>query len=167
MVKLLSVDCVKNNLYESRMKIPLCLSLYHLILMVTAGFLSFKMTFYSKEIPSEWIHVLFFGFLGGVIYCIRGIYIQYCAKKEWDNRWILWHIVRPFVSLVAGGMSLVFIKAGLLIFTTTANEIDRTYTVYALAFLAGLNVDNFMRKIESVFNEILGIENSNLTKKNK
>ena len=149
------------------MTIPLILSLYHFTLIAMASLLCFKMQYCPKELYLEWVNVVFFGLLGGCVYCIRGIYIQYCAKKEWDNCWILWHIVRPFISAIAGGMSLVFLKAGLLVFQTNGGNIDKVYAIYALAFIAGLNVDNFMRKIESIFNELLGIAKSNLSKKDK
>ncbi len=149
------------------MTTPFLLSFYHLGLITLASFLCLKKQYFVECLPLNLIYVLFFGFLGGCTYCVRGIYVQYCAKKEWDNRWILWHIIRPFVSAIAGGMSLVFVKAGLLIFKTTEGDIDRPYAIYALAFVAGLNVDNFMKKIESIFNELLGITKSNLGKGDK
>ena len=140
------------------------LFLYHLIFIFLSLVIFLKIeSFCSGKINIVWVYTILLGLIGGCTYCIRGLYIQYCAKKVWDNRWILWHISKPFISAISGGVSLIFIKAGLLVFNGET-EIQRLYGVYSLSFIAGLNVDNFMNKIESVFKEISGIRESNLSR---
>ena len=107
---------------------------------------------------SIWLDVSLFGLAGGSVYCLRGLYFHYCVKKDWDNVWFVWHVIRPFVSTVCGAVSLVFVKAGLLLFGEASIEMQNHYGVYALAFIAGLNVDNFVKKIELVFKEAIGIK---------
>lgn len=143
------------------MKIIFALFLYHLLLIISGVYVRFFWENCSfSEINSIWVEVSLFGLIGGCIYCIRSLYLQYCVKKEWDNRWVIWHIIRPFVSMLCGAISLVFVKAGLLLFEASSAETQNHYGIYALAFIAGLNVDNFIKKIESIFKEIAGIQES-------
>lgn len=107
---------------------------------------------------SIWLDVSLIGLSGCCAYCMRALYLQYCVKKEWDNRWIVWHIIRPFVGTICGVVSLLFVKAGLLIFEASSVEASNRYGIYALAFIAGFNVGNFLKKIDSLFKEITGIQ---------
>ena len=110
------------------------------------------------EVDLVWIDTSLFGLLGSTLYCSRSLYLQYCVKKEWDNRWIVWHIIRPFVSIICGLMSLLFIKAGFLLFDASSTSSQSYYGIYMVAFIAGMNIDNFIKKIESLCKEILGIQ---------
>jgi hypothetical protein len=100
------------------------------------------------------------GGFGGVVYTLRAVYLNACVHKRWDSDWEPWYYIRPFVSLVCGGVSWVFLKAGLLILEadTTAGASELGF--YALAFIAGLNVDKFISKIEDVAQAAWGIEKS-------
>ena len=109
-------------------------------------------------VSSIWLDVSLFGLAGGSVYCLRGLYFHYCIEKDWDNIWVVWHVIRPLVSTVCGAVSLVFVKAGLLLFGGASIEMQNHYGVYALAFIAGLNVDNFVKKIELIFKEAIGIK---------
>ena len=141
------------------MKIVIALFVYHLLLVVSGAYFRFYWNNCSMcQINSIWIDVSLFGLIGGCIYCTRSLYLQYCVKKEWDNRWVIWHIIRPFVSTICGAVSLLFVRAGLLVFQAAPAETPSHYGIYALAFIAGLNVDNFIKKIESIFKEIAGIQ---------
>ena len=55
------------------------------------------------------------GGVGGVIYCLRAVYINACVRKCWDEQWHPWYYIRPVVSLISGGVSWLFLSAGLLI----------------------------------------------------
>ena len=148
------------------MKIIFVLFFYHMILISLGLYAFFKLNNLSLyNFQPIWLHVALFGLVGGCTYCTRGLYIQYCYKKEWDNRWIVWHIIRPFLSFICGIISLLFVKAGLLIFEGSGNESQSYYGVYALAFIAGLNVGNFINKIESIFKELAGIEQTRASRK--
>jgi len=56
------------------------------------------------------------------------------------------------------------LKAGLLALGATPLPGALPYGYYALAFIAGYNVDSFMRKIETIASEIWGIDKSRSTK---
>lgn len=145
--------------------VVLLLFAYHLLLITVGAWFSLRLSNeFGLRVAPVLINVAFLGLCGGCTYCIRSLYIQYCVKGEWNNRWVIWHIVRPSVSTICGIVSLLFVKAGLLIFEASATTEQSHYGIYALAFIAGLNVDNFMKKIESVFAEVMGIGKSNLSK---
>lgn len=100
------------------------------------------------------------GGLGGVIYCLRAVYLNAAVRKSWDPAWIPWYYIRPFVSLGCGGISYLFLKAGLLLLESKQNTDSSDLGFYALAFIAGLNVDKFITKIEDIAQATWGIEKS-------
>ena len=104
------------------------------------------------------------GGLGGVTYCLRGVYLNACVKKMWDKEWHPWYYIRPIVSLICGGISYLFLKAGLLILEAQQNLEATNLGFLALAFIAGLNVDKFISKIEDVAQATWGIEKSRTAK---
>ena len=141
------------------MKIVFGIFLYHLTFIGLVLYLRFfQVDSLPLEVGSIWIDASLFGLLGSTVYCSRSLYLQYCVKKEWDNRWIVWHVIRPFVSTICGLISLLFIKAGFLVFDASSTPSQSYYGIYAVAFIAGMNVDNFIKKIESLCKEILGIQ---------
>jgi hypothetical protein len=101
-----------------------------------------------------------FGGLGGCIYCLRAVYLNRCVRKLWDSDWHVWYFIRPLVSTLCGGVSYIFMKAGLLILESNQKEMATDIGFLALAFIAGLNVDKFLAKIEDVAQAIWGIEKS-------
>ena len=101
------------------------------------------------------------GGIGGVLYCIRGIYLNYSVKDQWDDKWIPWYYIRPIASLVMGGISLIFLRAGLILLDANANDGTSDFGFLAIAFIAGLNVDNFIKKIEEIAQSSFGINKSN------
>ncbi len=151
------VECESNE-GEYNMKIIFGLFFYHLLLVGLGLYARFWRDNSLYEFNSLWMDVGLFGLTGGCTYCIRSLYLQYCVKQEWDNKWVVWHVVRPFVSTVCGVVSLVFVKSGLLMLEASSIETQSHYGIYALAFIAGLNVDNFIKKIESIFKVIAGIQ---------
>ena len=100
------------------------------------------------------------GGVGGVIYCLRGVYLNYSVKKNWDSTWEPWYYIRPIVSLLCGVISYIFLKAGLLVLESNQNSDSSDLGFLALAFIAGLNVDNFVKKIESIAQSTWGIKKS-------
>jgi len=103
------------------------------------------------------------GCLGGIFYCLRGVYLNKCVQKNWDNEWRVWYFLRPIVSSISGFISCVFLRAGLLALDATPNVTATHYGYLAVAFIAGLNVDNFMKKLESVAETLWGITKSRAT----
>lgn len=98
--------------------------------------------------------------LGGCLYCLRAVYLHRCAYKNWDDDWQAWYYLRPIVSLGAGGTSYLFLQAGLLVLESQSQPTSTEIGFYALAFIAGYNVDKFLEKIEDVAAAVWGIQKS-------
>ena len=100
------------------------------------------------------------GGMGGCVYCLRGVYMNACVYKRWDDDWQPWYYIRPMVSIVCGGVSYLFLRAGLLVLEAGQRHDATDLGFYALAFIAGLNVDKFLAKIEDIAQATWGIEPS-------
>jgi hypothetical protein len=136
---------------------------YLLSLLVANVILGYYML-YGTLLPNTEYNLLFecilIGGIGGVLYCLRGVYLNYCVRKTWDNDWIIWYIIRPIASLICGGVSYLFLKAGLLVLEAKKETDASNLGFFALAFIAGLNVDKFIAKIEELAKATWGIEKS-------
>lgn len=100
------------------------------------------------------------GGIGGCIYCLRAVYLNACVRMHWDENWHPWYYIRPIVSVVCGAVSYLFLRAGLLILESGTKIESTDLGFYSLAFIAGLNVDKFISKIEDVAQAVWGIEKS-------
>ncbi|ENY9927967.1 TPA: hypothetical protein L3746_005409 [Pseudomonas aeruginosa] len=107
-----------------------------------------------------------FGGVGGCLYCLRGVYLNACVHRRWDTTWLPWYFIRPVVSLILGGISYLFVSSGLLLFGADRSPDDTQLGLWAVAFLAGLNVDKFIAKIESLGQTTWGLEPSRQSKSN-
>ena len=97
-------------------------------------------------------------YVGGALYCFRAIYLNKCVHKRWDPDWHVWYFIRPITSTIAGAVSYLFLKAGLLVLESTANAGASEIGFFAVAFIAGFNVDKFVAKIEEVAKAVWGID---------
>lgn len=140
--------------------------LFLLTLSLIIGYMFYLLTS-TKTFREEYKLILECICMGGVEGCYTvyvGVYLNYCVFKQWSNEWIPWYIIRPIVSLVCGGVSYLFLKAGLLILEAK-KEIDASNLgFFALAFIAGMNVDKFISKIEDLAQATWGIEKSRTSK---
>jgi len=100
------------------------------------------------------------GGLGGVTYCLRAVYLNACVHKRWGNDWLPWYFIRPIVSLITGAVSCLFLQAGLIVFEASQTDSPTNLAFYALAFVAGLNVDKFIQKVEEIAEVTWGIKKS-------
>jgi hypothetical protein len=107
---------------------------------------------------------ILFGGIGGLTYCLRGVYLNACVRKQWDTGWLPWYVLRPVVSLVLGGVSYLFVKSGLLLLGSGQSSAGTPLGIWALSFIAGLNVDRFTSKIEEVGSTVWGVEPSRTSK---
>lgn len=103
------------------------------------------------------------GGIGGCVYYLRGVYLNACVRKQWDDDWQPWYYIRPLVSIACGAVSYVFLSAGLLVLEAGPREGSTNFGFYALAFIAGLNVDKFIARIEGIAHATWGIEKSRTT----
>lgn len=111
-----------------------------------------------------WVLCAISGGAGGCLYCLRGVYLNACVKKNWDVVWEPWYYIRPFASIICGGVSCLFLKAGLLILEAGEKNNPSQLGFLAFAFIAGLNVDKFVSKVEDMAQAAWGIEKSRAAK---
>ena len=109
------------------------------------------------------LNSILIGGLGGVIYCLRSTYLNVSVRKCWDESYVVWYFVRPIARLIIGGISYLFIKAGLVLFSTAEHYEINQLSIWSLAFLSGLNVDKFLKKLESIGEMLWGIAPSNMS----
>jgi len=132
----------------------------------TFGLLAIEIKYYQwiPEGLNIVIGSILFGGIGGCTYCLRGVYLNVCVYKQWTLTWVPWYFIRPIVSLTLGGVSYLFVKSGLLLFGATQEQNASQLGIWAVAFLAGLNVDKFLAKIESIGQTVWGLEPSRQSK---
>ena len=135
--------------------------IYEVLLLAVLGYLAL--------VPNDVTSQLVFqcgiaGGIGGALYCLRGLYLNVSVKDQWDGRWALWYVARPLASVVMGVMAYIFIQAGLLVLEATDKETSSQIGYLAVAFLAGLNVDNFIKKFESIAESTFGVGRSRASK---
>lgn len=92
-------------------------TLYLIFFLVALCYVSYLLTSIVtfKHSYELLLNCIIIGGFGGTLYCLRGIYINYCVVKKWSNEWMPWYFIRPIVSLMCGGISYLFLKAGLLV----------------------------------------------------
>lgn len=98
--------------------------------------------------------------LGGVLYCLRSVYLNRCVHNRWSTEWEVWYYLRPITSAICGLVAFIFLKAGLVVLDASQNEGSGDFGYLAFAFFAGLNVDKFVEKIEELGKSLFGIEKS-------
>ena len=100
------------------------------------------------------------GAIGGLIYCLRAVYLNRSVRAQWDSDWHVWYFLRPIVSTVIGAVSYVLLSAGLLVLGASPESGSLPHGYLALAFIAGLNVDRFLARIEDIAQSTWGIRPS-------
>lgn len=124
----------------------------------------------SGHVPKLWqewdliILCSLVGGLGGIVYCLRGIYMAASVRKNWGDEWKPWYYIRPIVSHVCGAISYLFLKAGLLVLEARQLDDATELGFLALGFIAGLNVDGFITKVEDIAETSWGIKKSRAAK---
>jgi hypothetical protein len=138
--------------------------IYLVALLGVELYLSVVLLYGYESIELKQIVILLYcilaGGIGGIVYCLRGVYLSASVRNDWNKSWYPWYVVRPIVSLITGGVSYVFLNAGLLILESHSKSDSSHVAYYALAFVAGLNVDKFIAKIEAIAKTSWGVEKS-------
>lgn len=137
---------------------------YLLAMLLLFCSLALLLVFKQVAIPSNFAKLALYcglaGGVGGVTYCLRGVYLNACVYKQWDKDWLPWYFIRPIVSFITGVISCLFLKAGLIVLEAKQMDGSSNLAFYALAFVAGLNVDRFIEKVESIAQVTWGIKKS-------
>lgn len=142
--------------------------IFYLLIVLLVDLLAMAYSFLA-EMPFWWqklellVGCVLVGGVGGVLYCLRAVYISACIRKEWDDIWQPWYYIRPIVSHLCGGVSFLFLKAGLLVLESQKTGETTNIGFYALAFIAGMNVDKFIAKIEDIAKTTWGIDKSRIS----
>jgi len=126
-------------------------------LMVWQHFVALP-AWYLENLPLT--QCILMGVIGGILYCLRSVYVNRCVRKIWDREWEVWYYLRPITSGISGLVSFVFLKAGLLVLEATSKPEQISFGYLAFAFIAGYNVDNFMKKLEEIAASAWGITKS-------
>ena len=113
------------------------------------------------------INCILIAMIGGALYCLRAVYLNKCVQKNWDKEWEAWYYIRPLTSAVSGFASYIFLKAGLVVLEASQEPEAGYYGYLAFAFIAGLNVDKFVAKIEDIAKSTFGIEKTRAGKDNQ
>lgn len=137
---------------------------YLIALLLIYCYIGLLVIFNKIVIPYEFLKLAVYcglcGGIGGITYCLRGIYINACVFNRWSEVWLPWYFIRPIVSVICGTISCLFLKAGLIVLEARQAESPSNLAFYALAFIAGLNVDKFIEKIEDIAQTTWGIKKS-------
>ncbi len=143
-------------------KIPLIAVIAYLVafLALLAYFWSLqpRAMLFAWLAPYELVYqCVLIGGLGGTVYCLRAVYLTHCVRNVWDERWAVWYVLRPVVSTLMGGVAYIFLSAGLLVLDADHDSTAGRYGFFALSFIAGLNVDRFIVRIEEIAKSTWGI----------
>lgn len=106
------------------------------------------------------INCILIASLAGVLYCVRAVYTNYSARNTWEKRWEVWYYLRPLASAVAGLVAFIFLKAGMAVLEASQSGVDGMYGYMAFSFIAGYNVDRFLKMIEDLAKSKFGVEQS-------
>ena len=100
------------------------------------------------------------GLAGGLVNCLRSVYLNACVYKQWDPTWHVWYYLRPILSSIMGLVAFVFIRAGLVVFGSSDARTSGAsiYGYLAVCFIAGYNVRRFLERIEGVSEASFGIK---------
>jgi hypothetical protein len=111
------------------------------------------------------INCILIASLAGVLYCIRAVYTNYSARNTWEKRWEVWYYLRPLASAVAGLVAFIFLKAGIAVLEASQTGDAGMYGYMAFSFVAGYNVDRFLKMIEDLAKSKFGVEQSGAYRK--
>lgn len=143
-----------------------------MLLIIASAFLGIEQCGLPNSLTSSELALrcALISMLGGILYCLRSVYLNRCVHDRWTKSWEIWYYLRPITSFICGIVAYIFLKAGLVVLDASQNTDAGNFGYYAFAFFAGLNVDKFVAKIEEIGKSLFGIEktrNAKLSDDNK
>jgi hypothetical protein len=127
----------------------------------TAGGFALEASGLASSDPSKFLLYasILGGLGGGLVNCLRAVYLNACVRKKWDKDWHPWYVIRPILSGVMGGVAYVFIRAGLFVFGGQGESKDWSiYGYLAVSFIAGYNVQRFLEQLEAISEATFGVK---------
>jgi len=92
-------------------------------------------------VPNETIRIVIYcglmGGVGGITYCLRGIYLNACVFKQWDKQWLPWYFIRPLVSVICGTVSWLFQKGRIICTRSAADRSSNKLRILCTCFCSG------------------------------
>lgn len=88
------------------------------------------------------IHValitMLWGGLGGVVGALVALRTHVARDQDFDRQWSIWYLTNPLMGIVLGAFIFLIVRAGLFaLLPSSGGEIQSTWLVYALGWLAG------------------------------
>lgn len=102
------------------------------------------------------INCILLSTLAGILYCIRALYTNVASTH--NNAPELWYYLRPLASAVAGFAAYVFLKASIIVLEANQAEDAGLHGYMAFSFIAGYNVDLFLKKIEDLSKSTFNVD---------
>ena len=127
-----------------------------LLLAVSVGIIRHELLAEHKLIAQ----CIFIGGIGATTYCLRSIYLNILKGLEDYDKWAIWYYMRPILGLVMGGVSWLFLKAGILALQSEPTSPLQGTVFMSLAFIAGYNISQFLKKLEELADSLWGIKKS-------
>ncbi|HWJ49564.1 MAG TPA: hypothetical protein VNR42_01010 [Solirubrobacteraceae bacterium] len=104
--------------------------------------------------------IIWFAAIGGSLASLTGIFLHH--KKDWEDSYNLWHMLRPWTGIVMGVLGAFFLLVSTEVATTTPNGfVASTKPVnadvyYTAAFIAGFAEQSFRRLVQRLTHAIFG-----------
>lgn len=100
------------------------------------------------------IPVFFWGFLGGVVWCMHGLYRWY-SRRLFDKHYLYWYILNPWVAAVLGGMFVLTVLSG-IVKVDNINDQNSSYLLHLTSFVVGLATHDFLKLLIRIVSAIFG-----------
>lgn len=143
---------------------------YHILVLIAVIIISIQEPLGNVPgwLASYWlvIQCILVASVGSTLYCLRAIYVNKGVKNNWKTSWEVWYYLRPITSAISGFAAYIFLKAGLIVLEAGQAVGAGDYGFLVIAFIAGLNVDKFVLKLEEVAKATFGIEKSRSASRN-
>lgn len=103
------------------------------------------------------IPVFFWGFLGGVVWGMYGLYRWY-SQRLFDKHYVYWYALSPWVAAILGGMFVLTLVSGLVNteVSNLTNPTDNWALLYLTSFVVGLATHDFLKLLVRIVSALFG-----------
>lgn len=148
-------------------RLACCVLAFHLAILLVIGIVLLLVHWGlcgNDTVLREAIWALCFGGLGGTLAAARTV-VRAIRHDDYDPKRAPWQITTPIFSCVFAGVSMVFLKAGVISLTPGAKPAEPQYSWFLMvySFVVGFATELFVKRLikaaESLLGETGGIEN--------